>query len=286
MTSPEPEVAPIDLPPSVEPPHSLGVSPINSEGGLPELSRDAVRQIEQPKSDTAHANGSRAKIKVDVRLYDDNNPAGLDPEKLTILYRRYGLGESAEETAKALYILDGDNYDYLLTRVNGFTDRSKRLVLSSIESGVDISRYGARVASLWNQLQLKPHLKWKKTPEHISAWQALLNLADPPNTSEVKKGVRDTSQFPRLSAGSYSISLSEFRRLVRLPLPALCPRCRTVGAVLRLEKDWYSSFLTCLCGIHIEIISGDETLPLDPEELETGGQRQRRRQPSHGKIRL
>jgi hypothetical protein len=50
------------------------------------------------------------------------------------------------------------------------------------------------------------------------------------------------------------------------------------------ERDWYGEYSTCLsCGYVHEAVS---TPPIELLEEEANGQRQRRRQPSHGKIRL
>jgi hypothetical protein len=51
------------------------------------------------------------------------------------------------------------------------------------------------------------------------------------------------------------------------------------------EEDWYGAYGTCLtCGYVYEVgaIAAQELL----EQEGNGGQRQRRRQPSHGKLRL
>jgi hypothetical protein len=49
------------------------------------------------------------------------------------------------------------------------------------------------------------------------------------------------------------------------------------------ERDWYGEYSTCLCcGYVREAVS---TPPIDLLD-EENGHRQRRRQPSHGKIRL
>lgn len=65
-------------------------------------------------------------------------------------------------------------------------------------------------------------------------------------------------------------------------LPRVCPRCN--GSMI-IEKDWYGSYSTCICcGFVREAVSSPAIdLMLDEEE---GGGRQRRRQPSHGKLRL
>jgi hypothetical protein len=65
-------------------------------------------------------------------------------------------------------------------------------------------------------------------------------------------------------------------------IPDKCSRCS--GTTLIPGRDWYGEYATCLqCGCVHEAISDP---PIDLlEELETG-HRQRRRQPSHGKIRL
>ena len=63
--------------------------------------------------------------------------------------------------------------------------------------------------------------------------------------------------------------------------PRSCPRCR--GSMLT-ERDMYGSYSSCLCcGYVHEWISGPAIdLPDDPDATP----RQRRRQPSHGKLRL
>jgi hypothetical protein len=65
-------------------------------------------------------------------------------------------------------------------------------------------------------------------------------------------------------------------------LPRTCPRCR--GSMV-VERDWYGSYSSCLCcGYVREALSSPAIdLLLDEEE---GRGRQRRRQPSHGKLRL
>ncbi len=63
--------------------------------------------------------------------------------------------------------------------------------------------------------------------------------------------------------------------------PRSCPRCQ--GSML-FEEDWYGAYSTCLsCGYVYEFGA------IVVFELEGGGNgehRQRRRQPSHGKLRL
>jgi len=64
--------------------------------------------------------------------------------------------------------------------------------------------------------------------------------------------------------------------------PHNCPRCR--GWIIT-ERDWYGSYSTCLCcGYVYEAMA---TPPIELlEEEQSGHPRQRRRQPSHGKLRL
>lgn len=64
--------------------------------------------------------------------------------------------------------------------------------------------------------------------------------------------------------------------------PKNCPRCR---GIMILERDWYGSYGTCLtCGFVHEVLSSP---PIDLQlENEDGSTRQRRRQPSHGRLRL
>jgi len=64
-------------------------------------------------------------------------------------------------------------------------------------------------------------------------------------------------------------------------LPRNCPRCH--GSMI-MERDWYGVYSTCLCcGYVHEAVSPPAIELLDQEE---GHTRQRRRQPSHGKLRL
>jgi len=64
-------------------------------------------------------------------------------------------------------------------------------------------------------------------------------------------------------------------------LPRTCPRCR--GSMI-IERDWYGAYGTCLCcGYVHEAVTAP---PIDLLEEEEGHPRQRRRQPSHGKLRL
>lgn len=62
--------------------------------------------------------------------------------------------------------------------------------------------------------------------------------------------------------------------------PQVCPRCR--GSMI-MERDWYGSYSTCICCGYVYEFGG-----ITPEELEQSENpsRQRRRQPSHGKLRL
>lgn len=70
--------------------------------------------------------------------------------------------------------------------------------------------------------------------------------------------------------------------MLKVALPRVCPRCR--GSMIP-ERDWYGEYSTCLsCGFVHEAVSAP---PIDLlEDEEENGHRQRRRQPSHGKIRL
>ena len=64
-------------------------------------------------------------------------------------------------------------------------------------------------------------------------------------------------------------------------LPRSCPRCR--GSMI-IERDWYGAYGTCLCcGYVHEAVTAP---PIDLLEEEESHPRQRRRQPSHGKLRL
>ena len=63
--------------------------------------------------------------------------------------------------------------------------------------------------------------------------------------------------------------------------PRSCPRC---GGSMLFEEDWYGAYSTCLsCGYVYEF---GATAALELENEGDGEHRQRRRQPSHGKLRL
>ena len=63
--------------------------------------------------------------------------------------------------------------------------------------------------------------------------------------------------------------------------PRNCPRCR--GTMI-MERDWYGAYGTCIaCGFVHEVLSSPP-IDLAQEELRPG--RQRRREPSHGRLRL
>ncbi len=64
-------------------------------------------------------------------------------------------------------------------------------------------------------------------------------------------------------------------------LPRTCPRCR--GSMIH-ERDWYGVYATCICcGYVHDLVSGP---PINVEEENGKPYRQRRRSPSHGKIKL
>ena len=51
------------------------------------------------------------------------------------------------------------------------------------------------------------------------------------------------------------------------------------------ERDWYGEYCTCLCCGYVHEAVSAPSIELLEEET-ASGHRQRRRQPSHGKIRL
>ena len=64
--------------------------------------------------------------------------------------------------------------------------------------------------------------------------------------------------------------------------PRSCPRCRGLRII---EDDWYGAFGSCIaCGYVHESQKADPAELLEEERLAAG--KQRRRQPSHGKLRL
>ncbi len=63
--------------------------------------------------------------------------------------------------------------------------------------------------------------------------------------------------------------------------PRSCPRCR--GSMIT-ERDWYGAYSSCIaCGYVHEWVSSPA---IDLPDDSGGPVRQRRRQPSHGKLRL
>ena len=52
------------------------------------------------------------------------------------------------------------------------------------------------------------------------------------------------------------------------------------------ERDWYGEYCTCLCCGYVHEAVTTPSIELIEEEENASGHRQRRRQPSHGKIRL
>lgn len=63
--------------------------------------------------------------------------------------------------------------------------------------------------------------------------------------------------------------------------PRACPRCQ--GSML-FEEDWYGAYSTCLACGYVYEVGAAAALELQAEM--NGDGRQRRRQPSHGKLRL
>ena len=61
--------------------------------------------------------------------------------------------------------------------------------------------------------------------------------------------------------------------------PRSCPRCS--GSML-FEEDWHGAYSTCLACGYVYEFGATASLELEAE----GEHRQRRRQPSHGKLRL
>ncbi len=63
--------------------------------------------------------------------------------------------------------------------------------------------------------------------------------------------------------------------------PRVCPRCR--GSMI-MERDWYGAYSSCIaCGYVHEVLA---TPAIDLRREVEDAPRQRRRQPSHGKLRL
>jgi hypothetical protein len=67
------------------------------------------------------------------------------------------------------------------------------------------------------------------------------------------------------------------------PPPKNCPRCR--GSML-MERDWYGAYGTCICCGYVHEMAARSPMEILREEEELSATRQRRRQPSHGKLRL
>ena len=70
--------------------------------------------------------------------------------------------------------------------------------------------------------------------------------------------------------------------MLQSPPPKKGPRCR---GLMIVEDDWYGKFGTCVaCGYVHEATRADPQDIQEEERLAAG--KQRRRQPSHGKLRL
>ncbi len=63
--------------------------------------------------------------------------------------------------------------------------------------------------------------------------------------------------------------------------PKACPRCR--GSMI-FEEDWHGSYSTCICCGYVHEVGAISAVDLEAEL--NNDHRQRRRQPSHGKLRL
>ncbi len=103
-------------------------------------------------------------------------------------------------------------------------------------------------------------------------------------TSQASEGRPDSGlgANPSASLQSYGpLRALEGHAFMNANLPRTCPRCR--GSMI-IERDWYGAYGTCLCcGYVHEAVTAP---PIDLLEEEEGHPRQRRRQPSHGKLRL
>lgn len=64
--------------------------------------------------------------------------------------------------------------------------------------------------------------------------------------------------------------------------PKKCPRCR---GLMIIEDDWYGKFGTCVACGYVHEAQRCDPKDLEEEERLAAG-KQRRRQPSHGKLRL
>ncbi|HZP25491.1 MAG TPA: hypothetical protein VFB90_00410 [Dehalococcoidia bacterium] len=60
-----------------------------------------------------------------------------------------------------------------------------------------------------------------------------------------------------------------------------CPRCN--GSMI-YEEDWHGAYSTCICCGYVHEVGAIPALDLQAEL--NNDHRQRRRQPSHGKLRL
>ena len=92
-----------------------------------------------------------------------------------------------------------------------------------------------------------------------------------------------TQRVPRQNQVTFTL------RRYRYNMPALqeapphnCPKCK--GSII-VERDWHGTYGSCImCGYVHEVLTSP---PIDLAAEEAAlPQRQRRRQPSHGKLRL
>lgn len=236
-------------------------------------------------------------------LLDDDNPWNLNPVEFTILCWQLGLGKKARYIALDLYT-DGATQS-VSKRVNTITRNGKKIILTSGINPNELLDYNVRIFELWKVVQSDPDLRVPRDLNQVHLWEELLAEECPPLLSEVANE-RDLSQYEKPTPEETfeeeeeepedTLATNQVRESVpttpqpprnddsnepKASLPRVCPRCR--GSMIP-ERDWYGAYSTCLqCGYVYEAVSAP---PIEILEEDNKGRRQRRRQPSHGKIRL
>lgn len=223
---------------------------------------------------------NRERLKREKRLLPDRNPWEFDPLQFTVLFASNVLGAEAKRIVMSYFHNPtlGDLHSFW-----EFTAEARRPIYSSGEPKVTL--YSSRAWLLW--WHTKHTTAWRHTPEHndrlrVFKSEPLITVADwlaerwqPTNHVQVEIQPRGENG----SKGNYSLPAKW--RPPADHFPKTCPRCR---GSMRAELDWYGSYASCfVCGYVHEPTTNP---PIDLPENEDGRPRQRRRQPSHGKIRL
>jgi len=133
--------------------------------------------------------------------------------------------------------------------------------------------------------------KWEehrraRRAEHEASRQAMLQRQrereEKARVAQKAQAILDAEEAKRVEVFRQERVPTLLRADVKESLPRTCPRCH--GSMI-IETDWYGAFSTCICCGYVH-----EAVKNPPIELleshPYGEPRQRRREPSHGKMRL